>query len=63
MTQHQRQQETTRRLLQLRAERMERYEANSSFATALDMFGPAVMLGVLNGEEMLTQYPAEWDDE
>jgi hypothetical protein len=64
MTQHQRQQETTRKLIAARQERMERQEANEGFAVALDMFGPAAMLDVLSGHEMITQYPAEyWDDE
>jgi hypothetical protein len=63
MTQHQRQQETTRRLLQLRAERMERQESNQGFANALDAFGPLAMLDVLSGNDMLIQYPKEWDYE
>jgi hypothetical protein len=63
MTQHQRQQETTARLLRQRAERLERAEANESFAVALDMFGPQSLIDALTGHGMLTQYPAEWDDE
>lgn len=60
---HQDQRTITDRLIAARQARLERVEQNDNFNTAIDMFGPEVVMAMMNGEDMLTLTPIEWDYE